>query len=443
MTSKFLEHRIGGGLQKILNNFGWLVLQKITVVVFGITLGAWLARVLGPTDFGILSNARALVAIFTTVAMVVVPSVITRELISNPSKTSQILGSTSGALTASGVLFFLIFVTFLLLSGVQDTEFWISLCVGLPLLTLGFAPIAFWFASNLLSKHTVIPNTIGSLFNRIWGIAVVLLGGSLVVVALGDILSFCLIGVISIMAYHRCDQRLKQWSWNISLAKSLVIESLPMVLAAGAYLMFVKLDIVMLRTIVGPADAGIYTAATALSESIYFIPGALGASLLPSIIKNKIDKPEFYRSRLVEYLRFSAFLGIILAATLAMFAPFVINFLYGGDFGSAASVLAIHAWGIVPLFMSEPRKSFLVAENALWLNLPFFAVGAVTNVVLNLILIPKTGIEGAALATLLTFWISFVGSSFLHRKTREFGVLQLRALIFPFPNIKKFLKQKA
>ena len=90
----------------------------------------------------------------------------------------------------------------------------------------------------------------------------------------------------------------------------------------------------------------------------------------------------------------------------------------------------------MPFFLGWARQEFLTAEGLLKLSLPVTLAGAVLNAGLNLWLIPLWQEVGAAVATLASYFVAYVATSFLFRKTREIGWMQLRALVYPIPSFR-------
>lgn len=95
-------------------------------------------------------------------------------------------------------------------------------------------------------------------------------------------------------------------------------------------------------------------------------------------------------------------LALAIAIPITILSDWIIVLLYGAPYAEAADVLKIHVWSGIFVFMGYVFHKYLIAEN--WTTLAFLRTfyGAILNLVLNFILIPKIGILGAALATLLS-----------------------------------------
>jgi O-antigen/teichoic acid export membrane protein len=90
-----LRTRIEGRayLQNVVNNIGWQFADNIVRMVVGLVVGIWVARYLGPEQFGLFSYALAFVTLFGTFATLGLDDIIVRDLVRSPDSRNSILGS--------------------------------------------------------------------------------------------------------------------------------------------------------------------------------------------------------------------------------------------------------------------------------------------------------------------------------------------------------------
>jgi O-antigen/teichoic acid export membrane protein len=219
---------------------------------------------------------------------------------------------------------------------------------------------------------------------------------------------------------------------TLALIGRLARETWPLLLSGVAVSVYMRIDIVMLRNLVGAGAAGQYAAATRLSEIGYFLPVALSASLLPSLLRARAAGAPAYADSMQRYFDLSAALGYGLAIPLALGAPWLVRLAYGEAFAPAAAVLTVHAWAAVFVFIGVARGQFLVNEGLTRFNLVATATGALANVALNLLLIPRLGGTGAAIATVVSYAAAAWLASFAHPAVRATAWRQTRALLLPF-----------
>jgi O-antigen/teichoic acid export membrane protein len=197
-------------------------------------------------------------------------------------------------------------------------------------------------------------------------------------------------------------------------------------------MIYMRVDQIMLAKMQDDREVGIFAAAVRFSEIWYFIPIALSSSLLPSLIRTQQADSAEYETRIGLFYDLNAGLAYALIVVLAPTAPWLLHLVYGSGFAGAADVLQIHLWAAVFVFLGVARSSYLINQGFTSFDLFSATVGAILNVVLNLLLIPKHGAQGAAWATVVSQMTSGFLTSFLWAPTRANGLRQLWALLLPW-----------
>jgi len=142
-----------------------------------------------------------------------------------------------------------------------------------------------------------------------------------------------------------------------------------------------------------------------ISESWYFLSGIVVVSVLPAIINAKKIDQKLYYDRLQKLYDFSVWIAILVAVCISFSSEYIINILYGKEYYKSSSVLIIHVWTGVFIFIGLVFSRYLLIENQTQKSLYRTSLGVIFNIILNLILIPIYGIDGAAIATLLSQFI--------------------------------------
>jgi O-antigen/teichoic acid export membrane protein len=101
-----------------------------------------------------------------------------------------------------------------------------------------------------------------------------------------------------------------------------------------------------------------------------------------------------------------AWTPITIALLITFSSDWIINFLFGSAYLPASRVLSISIWAGIFVFLGVASGQYLLAENYTKISFIRTFVGACVNLFLNLLLIPIFKIEGAAIATLLSYFIA-------------------------------------
>jgi len=123
--------------------------------------------------------------------------------------------------------------------------------------------------------------------------------------------------------------------------------------------------------------------------------------------------------------------GILIAIPMSYVSGWIINLLYGVQFSEAAGVLMIHIWSAVFVFLGVASSNWFIAENLQKYSFYRTLAGAVINIILNLMFIPKYGIYGAAIATLIAQAIASYLYNLVHSPLRLTFKLQTNAVLLP------------
>lgn len=418
--------------QQAARNFGWLLAERGFRFGFGVVVGLYVARHLGPVQLGSLSYCLAVVTLFGCFAGLGLDEVIRRDLVKSPENAARLLADglvlrlLAGLVAASGLLLYV-------LAGPRHTgvERIIFIFFSCLLWQPALALPELWLQARLQARYSVLAQTAAlaiSAAGRIWLVQV---EAPLTAFAAANVLEALLAGVGLHFAARRAGLRLNWFAARWESMRRLAREAGPLALASLAIVIYMKIDEVMLRQMAGTHAVGIYAAAVRLSELWYFIPGALASSSLPALLRSRERGPDAYRERFQQFFDLNAGLAYLLAVPFWLASGWVVRVAYGPAFAEAAPVLAVHIWACVFVFLGVARGQWLVNEGLTRFYLAATLAGAVANVLLNLVLIPRWGPLGAAWATLASFALSAWLSSFAHPAVREAAGLQTRALLLP------------
>jgi O-antigen/teichoic acid export membrane protein len=203
---------------------------------------------------------------------------------------------------------------------------------------------------------------------------------------------------------------------------------------------YMRIGQVMIKEMMDAEQVGFYAAAVRLSEAWYFIPMAITASVFPAIINAKKQSDELYYQRLQKLYDLMVWLAVAIALPTTFLAPWVIRVLYGKAFSLAAGVLSIHIWAGVFVFLGVASGQWFIAENLQIYSFYRTLCGCIVNIILNFLLIPRYGVKGAAISTLVSYsfatYFSLLSAKkpFLNFKLMTYSLTLLSTLRKRIPN---------
>lgn len=178
-----------------------------------------------------------------------------------------------------------------------------------------------------------------------------------------------------------------------------IMASMPLVLAEGLYLVLLNSDIVLLGAFVDPDHVGIYFAATRIVNLITFIYFAVAALAVPKFAELHAKGDRACLQAFVHDIIQWIFWPTLAAAVfILLFGKFALG-LFGQDFSAGYPLLAILMLGFLARASTGPIEYLLNMTGNQNVTAGAYGGAATLNIALNLVLIPRFGLEGAAAAT--------------------------------------------
>lgn len=436
MKEKIISLLKNQGLLRYSKNTSWLFIEKFIRMTVGVFLGVWVARYLGPNQFGLFSYAQSFVALFLGITTLGLDEIIIRELVKNNYKES-ILG-TSFFLRLFGALILLILLWVSLYFSSED-NYTITLIfiIASSSIFQAFNVIDLYFQSEVKSKFVVIANMFSFSISSLFKISFIVLELPLITFAWLILIDNILLtfGYIYFLT-KKSNIRFNKLKFKLKLGITLLKDSWPLIFNSIFIAIYMKIDQVMIKQILSETEVGHYAAAVKISEIWYFIPVVVSASFFPSILNSKKENHLLYESRIKALYFIMLWLSIFIGIVTFFLGEYLINILYGEQYKIASNILKVHIWSGIFVFIGVVSGKWLLAENLQKISMFNTAIGAILNILLNYYLLKKIGVLGAAWGTLISYFIAAYFALLFWKKSRPNFVL-INKSIFNVIDIKK------
>jgi PST family polysaccharide transporter len=412
-TPKFVRQRLDGHetLHRIINNTGWLMGDQALRMGLGLLVGAWVARYLGPSQYGELSYVLAFVAFFQAISMLGLNGIVIRDMAKDREASPLILGTVYRLRLFASVLSWICAVGTMAAFRPGDTKTLIlTAIIAGTLVFQANDTIDLWFQSQTQSKRTVVAKIFAYVINSIVKVGLILFHAPLIYFAISSLIEFVL-GAMALSISYRLYPAPFRWKWDIGWGKRLIKEAWPYLLSSLAIIIYMRIDQIMIREMLGTHELGIFSAAMPLSTTWYFIPVLISQSVGPSIAKKKDVDQSGYDQSIDRLFSMMWWIMLPISVSIALLSNSIVRFLYGESYMASANVLAVHVFANIPVALGVMQAIWIVNERKNTLSLIKTVSGAVANIGLNFILIPKFGAIGAASATVISYGVSAVFSN--------------------------------
>ncbi len=430
----FLRDKIEGRsyLQNVVMNTGWQFADQIVRMGVGLVIWVWLARYLGPEQFGLLSFALAFAALFSPLASLGLDDIVVRNLVRDPARRNETLGTAFLLKLAGGAASFgAAIIAILVLRPGDRLSHWLVAIIAAGGAFQAFNAIEFWFNSQVQAKYAVFARNVAFLSCAAAKVVLILARAPLVAFAWVATVEVMVGGASLAAAYRWKGHRLREWRSSSAMAKSLLKDSWPLIFSCVVIMIYLRIDQVMLGEMVGSEEVGIYSVAVRMAEVWFFIPSAVYWSVLPSLVEAKESSENLFYERLQKYYNLMALTAYAIAVPVMLVAKWLVPALFGASYARAGVMLAVLIWANLFTYLEIARSAYFNVMN--WNRIYFvtLALGAVMNVVLNLLLIPRYGGLGAAIASCVSYWFAAHGACFLYKPLHRTGFMLTRAMFYP------------
>jgi len=388
--------------QIILKNTFWLAVSELVSRGLGLVLIVYVIRILGAEEYGKFAFALAFVSMLVIFADFGIPTTVTREFSKGKENENEFASIVVlKLLLSAGVIIVMFGVSFFVAPDpVIQKLIWIlspfALISNFFLLIYGFlqARQRMEYQALLQIGQSVLLSSVG--------FYVILNFPSVENISYAYMVANAIALMAMLVFFHFCVFRLKI-SWDIVVVKKFIHLSWPLALTAIFASLFVNIDSIMLGYFNQIIETGWYNAAFKIIGAVMIPATLIGTSFYPTLSKSFRESQE----RLHSVLNFQIEIMIILALPIVvgglLLAPQIINFFYGATFAPATPAFQILILMVGFMFIYVPFYLVLLASNqqkkVFWITF----TGAVINIFLNFILIPRYSLYGAAVAILAAY----------------------------------------
>ncbi|MFW6141314.1 MAG: flippase [Candidatus Saliniplasma sp.] len=411
------------------------------VSIIGIISGILFPRLLGPDQWGLWSLTTGLVWLLAPLAQVAMSTTLTTYISKykgNKEKVSSYVNSAYFVAILSG---FIVSITLILLSDYlassvfQDDRLKIFLLLA--------AGIIFFDQLNIINRdyyRGYKDFKIYNIFKLIPSLSILVLTLSLLMIysyrAIYLVIShvsiaalFCILVLIYMFRKEETFKLFKLPKKNVT--KKVLKFGVPLIFTMTFMTIMKSVDRVLIGYFLETSDVGIYSVAAGIPLMIGSMFAPISTVLLPTFSERE-SKGESSELILKEVFSFLLFISIPLIIFIILFSQDILQIVFGEEYMLGAMVLSLTS---VEIFLFSGERllgASVVASERTTRYALGMGISAISNISMNIILIPIWGIEGAAIATVLSFLILFIVIISLSKKEYRFNVsqLDLTAIIF-------------
>lgn len=386
---------------KVTINAGWLIAGRIYHMLLTFFIGLLTARYLGPANYGLINYAAAYTTFFASFCTLGINSVIVKNFVDNPDDEGETIGSAIVLRTVSSLLsvIMMICITLFMDKGEVTTNIVVALC-SIGVLFQVMDTLNYWFQAKLQSKYAALATVISYTVVSIYKIWLLLTGKSVEWFAISTSLDSFVVAIVLLVMYYK--QNGPKFSFSVKKSKELFFSSYHFILAGLMVAIYGSTDRFMLKQMLNESEVAYYSTAVALCNTWVFVLAAIIDSMYPVILQHFGKNNGKFEQKNRQLYAIVFYMSVLASSLISVLATFIVKVLYGDAYISAADPLRIITWYTAFSYLGVARNAWMVCYNCQFYLKYLYIGAALTNVVLNVWLIPIWGASGAALASLIT-----------------------------------------
>lgn len=379
----------------------WMLIEYLLKIFSGVLVSIYVARYLGPNEFGELSYALAISGIFLVVSRAGMDAILVRELSANPEDRDALLTAAFRLMSICSIFGYLMLSVLLFLEPEKEIRTYVYI-ISLGILFQSFMVVDYEFQAQVKAKYSSISKSFALIVSSLLKVLLVYLDAGLLAIVISYLFDIVLVAICLFSMHLILGKKLFFVGVDNGRIKCLIVSAVPMTLSALAVILYMRVDQIMIKNLLGDVDLGLYSAATKVYEGWLIIPYVVSVSLLPFIVESKKKSHEVYVKRLG--MLFSLMFWSSCFASLFVYctSDLLMFYSFGADFLDGSNVLTILMFSAVFSSIGSMSTRYLTVEGKEKKIFYRTLCGLIINIALNTVLIPAFGIEGAAVATLIS-----------------------------------------
>ena len=415
------------GAQRYFFSVSWLLAERVLRIASSVLVGIYVARFLGPGNFGIYSYVLAFFTIASVVSQLGLNHMLVREIILAPEKRDVLFG-TAFWMTAGGALLSIAALgAITLMIGTDPTTRIYILIVGCGLFFQAFDVVEAYFSAKVLARPVSVARIMQLLLSSILKLFLVWQQAGLVWFVLVSLFDQMTLAGFMILAYTRHASCAFMRLFDLAEARHMLNRAWTRIVITLSTILYLRIDQIMLMEMQGSHSAGLYASAARITEAVFIPVLVMTGVLSPALLAARMRSKDLYNDRLQRLFFLMTWLGIGAALTVGIAAGWIMS-LFGSAYRDAAQLLVVHVLVLVPFSQWLVLQRWALAENLEGLIMYFLVAGAMLNVLLNLLLIRQYGTVGAALATVISQATITYVAPLLFRRSRPMAFMLYKSI---------------
>lgn len=434
---------------KVIRNLLWAVIGKVVTLLGSLLVGIFVARYLGPEQYGLMNYVVSYVALFQVFASFGLDNIEIREEAKckgigehgrTPSaEANTILGTAFGLKLIFAAITMILVITTAWFFEADTFTKWMITLYSLSMIMQTFSVIRNYFTSIVWNEYIVKTEISRTLIGAGIKVVLLLLHAPLVWFIAATLFDTVLIAGGYLLSYRKKIASPRLWVFNKATAKYLIKEAFPLLLSGAAVIIYQRIDQVMIGNMIDKEAVGYFSVATAFVSVLMFIPITMTDTYMPIISNLWHTDKEKYKHQNQQFMNITVWGTLLCSIGVCLLSYPLIRYTFGEQYLPAVSILQVLAFKAVSVAFSNVAGRMIVAEGLQKWTILRDTTGCVVCVLLNYLLLPRFGVIAAAwIAIASNLAAGYLSSIFIPAYRHTF-VCQTKCLFLGWKDLTKIV----
>ena len=423
--------------RKVIRNIVWAVIGKVVTLLGGLLVGIFVARYLGPEQYGLMSYVLSYIAIFQVLAYFGMDNIEIREESKTPEEKDKIIGTAICLKLIFAVATIgLVALTVCIFEADSFTR-WMIMLYSISMIANSFGVIRNYFTSLVWNEYIVKTEITRTFIGAGIKVALLLLHAPLAWFIAATLFDTILIAGGYLVSYRSKIDSIRKWRFDKTTAIYLIKQSFPLLLSGAAVVVYTKIDQVIIRNLLNTESVGYYSVADRFVEICLFIPTILSQTITPILVQAYSENKSEYDQKSQQFMNIMVWSTLILCVVICLIALPMVRYTFGTQYLLSVPILQIMVFKVVGNALAQSSGAMIIVESKQKYTLFRNIIGCGVCIVLNYLLIPNFGLKGAAYASILTSLCAGYLSHLIIPQYRYLFTKQTRSLFIGWKDLTK------
>lgn len=429
--------------ENVVRNVVWAVTGKVVTLLGGLLVGIFVARYLGPEQYGLMSYVMSYVALFQVLASFGMDQIEIREESKSPEERDQIIGTAFTLKIGFAIITMLLVAITAWIFEADSFTKWMIILYSASMVANSFSVIRNYFTSLVWNEYIVKTEIIRAFIGAAVKVGLLLIHASLVWFIVATLFDTILIASGYLLSYRRKIDSIRKWQFKKKIAIYLIQQSFPLLLSGITLIVCQKIDQIMIGNMLDKTSVAIYAVAGTFVTILGFIPTIITQTMTPLLVQAYRNKEDKYEQLSQLFLNVTTWIIICICLIVCAMAGLLIRVTYGIQYIASIPILQILIFQEIGYALAQTSGSLIIVEGKQKIFALRYFIGAILCVSFNYIMIPAFGITGAAICGVITAFCTGLFAHILIPSYRVIFKKQICSLLWGWKdllNIKLLLK---